>query len=94
MRKSVAAKLGARAIEAAPSSDVVVRYLCANTHPDRDSVGTLRTAGEVGFQAAASQQARKSPKNQPRNSRVPTTSTRRPVIDPEAQIEKGHPQAR
>ena len=45
-------RLGSRTIEAATHSDVAVRYLCANTHPDHDSICTFRTANEAAFQAA------------------------------------------
>ena len=45
-------RFGSRAIEAATSSDVAVRYLCANTHPDHDSICTFRTTNENAFQAA------------------------------------------
>lgn len=45
-------RFGSRAIEAATHSDVAVRYLCANTHPDHDSICTFRTANETAFQAA------------------------------------------
>jgi transposase len=45
-------RFGSRAIEAATYSDVAVRYLCANTHPDHDSICTFRTANETAFGAA------------------------------------------
>jgi len=45
-------RFGSRAIEAATHSDVAVRYLCANTHPDHDSICTFRTANERAFRAA------------------------------------------
>lgn len=45
-------RFGSRAIEAATYSDVAVRYLCANTHPDHDSICTFRTANASAFQAA------------------------------------------
>ncbi len=45
-------RFGSRAIEAATSSDVAVRYLCANTHPDHDSICTFRTTNETAFKAA------------------------------------------
>jgi transposase len=45
-------RFGSRAIEAATHSDVAVRYLCANTHPDHDSICAFRTANETAFQAA------------------------------------------
>jgi transposase len=45
-------RFGSRAIEAATHSDVAVRYLCANTHPDHDSICTFRTANETAFRAA------------------------------------------
>ena len=35
---------GSRSIKAATHSDVAVRFLCANTHADRDSICALRTA--------------------------------------------------
>ncbi len=45
-------RFGSRAIEAATHSDVAVRYLCANHHPDHDSICTFRTANEAAFRAA------------------------------------------
>jgi transposase len=45
-------RFGSRTIEAATHSDVAVRYLCANTHPDHDSICTFRTANEAAFKAA------------------------------------------
>ena len=37
-------RFGSRTIEAATYSDVAVRYLCANTHPDHDSICAFRAA--------------------------------------------------
>jgi len=45
-------RFGSRAIEAATHSDVAVRYLCANTHPDHDSICAFRAANEAAFKAA------------------------------------------
>lgn len=45
-------RFGSRTIEAATRSDVAVRYLCANHHPDHDSICTFRTAIESAFRAA------------------------------------------
>lgn len=45
-------RFGSRTIEAATHSDVAVRYLCANTHPDHDSICTFRTAHAAAFRAA------------------------------------------
>ena len=45
-------RFGSRTIEAATHSDVAVRYLCANTHPDHDSICSFRAAHEVAFRAA------------------------------------------
>jgi len=45
-------RFGSRRIEAATHSDVAVRYLCANHHPDHDSICTFRVANKVAFQAA------------------------------------------
>lgn len=45
-------RFGSRTIEAATHSDVAVRYLCANHHPDHDSICTFRTANEGAFRAA------------------------------------------
>ncbi len=45
-------RFGSRTIEAATYSDVAVRYLCANHHPDHDSICTFRTANEAAFRAA------------------------------------------
>ena len=45
-------RFGSRTIEAATYSDVAVRYLCANYHPDHDSICAFRTANQVAFHAA------------------------------------------
>lgn len=45
-------RFGSRTIEAATHSDVAVRYLCANHHPDHSSICEFRTANEQAFQAA------------------------------------------
>lgn len=41
-----------RAIEAASYSDVAVRFLCANLHPDHDSICTFRRENKVAIEAA------------------------------------------
>ena len=43
---------GSRTMEQATYSDVAVRYLCANRHPDHDSICTFRRENAVGIQAA------------------------------------------
>lgn len=45
-------RFGSRKIEAATHSDVAVRYLCANHHPDHDSICSFRAANKVAFEAA------------------------------------------
>jgi transposase len=45
-------RFGSRTIEAATHSDVAVRYVCANSHPDHDSICSFRVANKVAFQAA------------------------------------------
>ena len=45
-------RFGSRTIEAATHSDVAVRYLCANEHPDHASICAFRTANEPAFVAA------------------------------------------
>ena len=45
-------RFGSRSIEAATYSDVAVRYLCANTHPDHDSICAFRANNEAAFRAA------------------------------------------
>lgn len=45
-------RFGSRTIEAATYSDVAVRYLCANTHPDHDSICTFRANNEAALRAA------------------------------------------
>ena len=45
-------RFGSRTIEAATHSDVAVRYLCANEHPDHTSICAFRTANATAFQAA------------------------------------------
>jgi transposase len=43
---------GSRQIEAATSSDVAVRYLTGNTHPDHDTICTFRRENRPGVEAA------------------------------------------
>lgn len=45
-------RFGSRTIEAATPSDVAVRYLCANHHPDHDSICTFRKQNKAAFEAA------------------------------------------
>ena len=45
-------RFGSRTIEAATFSDVAVRYLCANHHPDHASICAFRTANQAAFEAA------------------------------------------
>ena len=45
-------RFGSRTIEAATYSDVAVRFICANTHPDHASICAFRTANEPAFIAA------------------------------------------
>jgi transposase len=48
----ITGRFGSRSIEAATYSDVAVRYLCANHHPDHDTICAFRTANKVAFEAA------------------------------------------
>jgi transposase len=43
---------GSRTIEAATYSDVAVRFLCANLHPDHDSICTFRRENKAAIEAA------------------------------------------
>jgi len=45
-------RFGSRSIEAATHSDVAVRYLCANRHPDHSSICEFRVGNEAAFRAA------------------------------------------
>jgi transposase len=45
-------RFGSRTIEAATYSDVAVRYVCANLHPDHSSICEFRASNEKAFQAA------------------------------------------
>jgi transposase len=45
-------RFGSRTIEAATYSDVAVRYICANTHPDHASICQFRADNEAAFKAA------------------------------------------
>src|SRR5664279_2434090 len=45
-------RFGSRTIEAASYSDVAVRYLCANLHPDHSSICEFRVANGAAFRAA------------------------------------------
>jgi transposase len=48
----VTGRFGSRTIEAATHSDVAVRYLCGNHHPDHASICAFRTANQAAFEAA------------------------------------------
>ena len=45
-------RFGSRTIEVATYSDVAVRYLCANLHPDHSSICEFRVVNEAAFAAA------------------------------------------
>jgi hypothetical protein len=45
-------RFGSRTIEAASYSDVAVRYLCANHHPDHSSICEFRVVNNAAFRAA------------------------------------------
>ena len=45
-------RFGSRTIEAATYSDVAVRYLCANLHPDHSSICEFRVVNKPAFRAA------------------------------------------
>src|SRR3989475_8275322 len=45
-------RFGSRTIEAATYSDVAVRYLCANLHPDHSSICEFRVVNQAAFGAA------------------------------------------
>ena len=45
-------RFGSRTIEAATYSDVAVRYLCANLHPDHSSICEFRVINEAAFNVA------------------------------------------
>jgi transposase len=45
-------RFGSRTIEMASYSDVAVRYLCANHHPDHASICAFRSGNETAFKAA------------------------------------------
>src|SRR5712692_5005090 len=45
-------RFGSRTIEAASYSDVAVRHLCANVHPDHSSICEFRAANAAAFSAA------------------------------------------
>ena len=45
-------RFGSRTIEAATHSDVAVRFICANLHPDHSSICEFRVANEAAFRAA------------------------------------------
>src|SRR2546428_5452377 len=48
----ITGRFGSRTIEAATYSDVAVRYLCANHHPDHDSICAFRVANQTAISAA------------------------------------------
>ena len=45
-------RFGSRTIEAATHSDVAVRFICGNHHPDHASICAFRTANKVAFEAS------------------------------------------
>jgi len=45
-------RFGSRTIELATYSDVAVRYVCANLHPDHSSICEFRVGNEAAFRAA------------------------------------------
>src|SRR2546427_11058410 len=45
-------RFGSRTIQAATYSDVAVRYLCANLHPDHSSICEFRVVNQAAFRAA------------------------------------------
>src|SRR5437016_6546078 len=45
-------RFGSRTIEAATHSDVAVRFLCANLHPDHSSICEFRVVNKAAFRAA------------------------------------------
>src|SRR5438477_3865345 len=45
-------RFGSRTIEAATYCEVAVRYLCANCHPDHDTICAFRVANPAAFRAA------------------------------------------
>ena len=45
-------RFGSRTIEAATYSDVAVRYLCANLHPDHSSICEFRVVNEAALRVA------------------------------------------
>jgi len=45
-------RFSSRAIEEASYSDVVVRYICGNTHPDHDTICTFRVRNKALFEEA------------------------------------------
>jgi len=47
-----AGRFGSRTIEAATHSDVAVRFLCANLHPDPDLIRAFRRGNKAAFEAA------------------------------------------
>ena len=51
-------RFGSRTIEAATHSDVAVRYLCANHHPDHASICAFRTANKTAFEDLKEHQRR------------------------------------
>ena len=48
----VTGRFGSRTIEAATHSDLAVRLVCANHHPDHTSICEFRTTNQAAFQAA------------------------------------------
>ena len=87
-------RFGSRTIEAATHSDVAVRYLCANHHPDPDSIDVFRSANRAAFEAAfvtGLQLAQRDAGKKPRG-REPQPPSEPP--DPKAQHHFTEPESR
>jgi len=77
-------RFGSRTIEAASYSDVAVRYLCANHHPDHDSICAFRTANKQAFEAGKKP---RGPEPTP-PSETPDPKARYNFTDPQSAIMK------
>ena len=84
-------RFGSRTIEAASYSDVAVRYLCANHHPDHDSICAFRSAQQADYQAKqAKRHAQREAGKKPRGPK-PTPPSATP--DPKAQYNFTDPES-
>jgi len=86
-------RFGSRTIEAATYSDVPVRFICANQHPDHASICAFRTANEPAFVAAFTQVFAPDPTGQRQRGRVEDRGQRQQARRHQLPPSRGHDRA-